>query len=111
MSVTYRVLDANWITSDQMDGLIPLPTEQELVQTGIYKHIRNPVYLGNYFIVGGFTFLTLDVIIFVLIVIQSVGFNYYTLDEEKALLKHFGSDYTQYFQRTGRFFPNYKDMN
>jgi protein-S-isoprenylcysteine O-methyltransferase Ste14 len=109
--VAFRTLGANWITSDQRDGRIPLPAEQKLIQTGIYKHIRNPVYLGNFFIVGGFAFLTLCVITFVLFVIQSVGFYYYALDEEKALLEHFGDEYARYFQRTGRFLPKHKRKN
>jgi protein-S-isoprenylcysteine O-methyltransferase Ste14 len=106
--VAFRALGANWITSDQKDGRIPLSAEQKLIQTGIYKHSRNPVYLGNFFIVGGFAFLTLCVITFILFVIQSVGFYYYALDEEKALLKHFGDEYAQYFQRTERFLPKHK---
>jgi protein-S-isoprenylcysteine O-methyltransferase Ste14 len=108
MFVAYRVLGANWMDSDQVDGRIRLPAEQELVQTGIYKHIRNPIYLGNFFVTGGFAFLTLDVLLILLFVIYVFGFYFLVLDEEKALLKHFGDEYAQYFQRTGRFFPKLK---
>src|SRR5512136_1061942 len=49
MFVAYSALGANFIDSDhQRDGRFPLPAEQKLIQTGIYKYIRNPVYLGTY---------------------------------------------------------------
>jgi len=110
MFVAYRVLGANFINSEQRDGRIPLPAEQELVQTGIYKHIRNPVYLGTYLVTGGWAFLTLDVLVVVFFIIYAVGLYFTVLDEEKALLKHFGDAYAQYFQRTGRFFPKHKEV-
>ena len=108
MLVSYKELGANWIDSVQKDGRIFLPEEQKLVQTGIYAQIRNPIYLATSFVFGGFAFLTLDVLVIVVFAIHSIGVYFQVLDEEKALLDHFGKQYAQYLQRTGRFFPKWK---
>ena len=108
MFVAYRELGANWLDGEQKGGHIPLPAEHELVQTGIYKYTRNPLYFASYFVFGGFVFLLMDDIILVLYVILVIGNHFQVLDEENALLDHFGEQYTQYCQRTGRFFPKWK---
>lgn len=106
--VSFRTLGANWIDSNQRGGRIPLPAEQELVQTGIYNHIRNPIYLGMYFIIGGWTFLLLDGLMLILFFMYVIGMYFLVLDEEKTLLDHFGDQYSRYLQQTGRFFPKLK---
>lgn len=108
MFVAYKELGANWLDGEQKGGHIPLPAEHELVQSGIYKHIRNPLYFASYFVFGGFVFLLMDDIVLVLFVIYVIGNHFQVLDEENALLDHFGDQYAQYFQRTGRFFPKWK---
>jgi protein-S-isoprenylcysteine O-methyltransferase Ste14 len=105
MFAAYRALGANWISGDQRDGRIPLPAEQELVQTGIYKHIRHPLYLASYFVFGGFTLMMLDGLMLILFIIYAIGIYFQAVDEEKALLDHFGDQYAKYLQRSGRFFP------
>jgi len=64
--------------------------------------------LGTYLVTGGWAFLTLDVLVVVFFVIYAIGLYFTVLDEEKALLNHFGDEYAKYFQRTGRFFPKHK---
>ena len=108
MFVAYRVLGANWIDGEQRGGHIPLPAEHELVQTGIYKYTRNPLYLASYLVLGGFVFLLLDYVLLAMFIIYMIGNYFMVLDEEKALLDHFGDQYAQYCQRTGRFFPKWK---
>jgi protein-S-isoprenylcysteine O-methyltransferase Ste14 len=108
MFVSYQTLGANWIDSVQKDGRIALPEEQKLVKSGIYAKIRNPIYLATSLVFGGFAFLTLDVLLILLFVIHSLGVYFQVLDEEKALLDHFGSQYTHYLQTAGRFFPRWK---
>jgi protein-S-isoprenylcysteine O-methyltransferase Ste14 len=105
MIVAYRALGANWITGEQWHGQIPLPAEQELVQTGIYRHIRHPAYLGSCFVLGGFTLMMLDGLMLILFIIYAIGIYFQAVDEEKALLDHFGDEYAKYLQRSGRFLP------
>ena len=108
MFMAYQVLGANWIDGEQRGGHIPLPAEQELVQTGIYKYTRNPLYLASYLVFGGFVFLLLDYVLLAMFIIYMIGNYFQVLDEEKALLEHFGDQYAQYRQHTGRFFPKRK---
>ena len=48
MFPAYKMLGANWIDSVQADGQFPIPAAHQLVQTGIYKHMRNPIYLATF---------------------------------------------------------------
>ncbi len=59
MFPAYKMLGANWIDSVQADGQFPIPAAHQLVQTGIYKHMRDPIYLATLLVFGGFAFLTL----------------------------------------------------
>jgi len=78
----------------------------EIVETGIYKIIRHPAYLGHLasllgigLVLGNWVGLT------ALVVLPLAGILYRIHVEESALLHHFGTAYQAYASRTKRLLP------
>ncbi len=77
--------------------------------TGMYSITRNPLYLGNYF-------MMLGVLLFVRVwwvpVIYTLAFWLYyeriIIAEEAFLMEKFGAEYEQYLRRTPAFLPNFR---
>jgi hypothetical protein len=78
-----------------------------LAFNGLYKHVRNPMYLGRFFIVLGYLLL---LEIWAVIPILFVLYWFYMYNrvrrEEKALRKIFGEPYDQYCASVNRFLPS-----
>lgn len=91
-------------------NLSPFPTPKphaELIQSGIYKYTRHPIYSGILFFTLGFSFYsenTLRLIIFFLLLIL---FRFKAVYEEKLLQDKF-SNYDAYKKTTGMFLPKMK---
>ncbi|MFX1364111.1 MAG: methyltransferase family protein [Promethearchaeota archaeon] len=85
---------------------IELPIDEtELITTGIYRIMRNPIVFGVFLLVFG-SFLIIPTIIVLLIAIFNIiTFNSKAIDEEKFLLQRFGDDYKNYKNRVGRYLP------
>ncbi len=85
---------------------IELPTDNtELVTSGIYRIMRNPIVFGIFLLVIG-SFLILPTIIVLLICIFNIlTFNSKAIDEEKFLLQRFGEKYNKYMNKVGRYLP------
>jgi protein-S-isoprenylcysteine O-methyltransferase Ste14 len=80
---------------------------KKLVTGGIFKHCRNPLYLGNIVIVTGlgiiansapFYFIGIPLFIFMYLAI--------TKAEEKYLRDRFGEEYIEYCKNVNRFMPD-----
>lgn len=91
-------------------SLSPFPTPKagaELIQSGIYKYVRHPIYTGILFFTFGFSLFsenTLRLIIFVSLLIL---FRFKAGYEEKLLQKKY-SNYEEYKKTTGMFLPRMK---
>lgn len=88
-------------------NLSPFPTPKsnsELITTGLYKHIRHPIYTGILVMFLGYSVystsvfkLLVTLLLFILFIIKS------TYEEKKLCLKF--DAYRTYSKATGRFFP------
>lgn len=82
-----------------------------MLDEGVYSIIRNPLYLGNFFIGFGFT-LASDFYSFLLLPFYSlVFFVYYYLivkEEERYLEEKFGERFIQYRKSTPAILPNFR---
>ncbi|MEO8961963.1 MAG: isoprenylcysteine carboxylmethyltransferase family protein [Ginsengibacter sp.] len=91
-------------------NLSPFPTPKpsaELIQSGIYKYIRHPIYSGILFFTYGYSLYsenTLRLLIFFLLLIL---FRFKAAYEENLLQVKF-SDYSTYKKTTGMFLPAMK---
>lgn len=81
----------------------------ELVTTGLYKIVRNPMYLGTFYIGSGFVFMLLPWwMVFIFAGVFYWRFNIQMRKEEKFLTDKFGKTYEEYCRRVPRIIPNVK---
>jgi protein-S-isoprenylcysteine O-methyltransferase Ste14 len=86
-------------------SVFPSPTEGSvLVQSGLYKYIRHPIYTGIMFLVFGWALKTGSVFQLVLALALTGLFVLKARYEERRLIAHY-PDYKAYQDRTGMFFP------
>jgi protein-S-isoprenylcysteine O-methyltransferase Ste14 len=79
---------------------------ETLVTQGIYKHVRNPMYLGNFLLIAGFA-LASNRWVFVLAGSAIAVYVHLAMvaAEEHFLRGRFGAEYDAYCARTPRFLP------
>ncbi len=85
---------------------VGIQEKHELIQTGWYRFVRHPGYLGTLLTFLGFAFATeswLSVIINV--VLFFIVYLYRIKVEETALVSHFGDSYRRYQEKTWRLIP------
>ena len=87
----------------------PIDPPKELVVSGLYNYVRNPMYVGVFLVILGhflwFGFLNL------LIYAVGVGLVFHafvTLYEEPNLKNRFGAVYEDYLRRAPRWIPKFK---
>lgn len=86
--------------------LSPLDPPRHLVVRGLYRYVRNPMYLSVTAIVLGEVLLTRSTALLVYWIIWFVTANMFVLMyEEPALRNEFGVSYDDYCRRAGRWFP------
>ena len=84
----------------------PIDAPKKLVVRGLYKYIRNPMYVGVLTVVLGWSILyhSLNLLLYALCV--AVGFNLFILlYEEPHLRQIFGNQYDEYCKKVGRWLP------
>jgi len=86
--------------------LSPLDPPRHLVVRGLYRYVRNPMYLSVTAIVLGEVLLTRSSALLVYWIIWFITANMFVLTyEEPALRNEFGASYDEYCRRVGRWFP------
>jgi len=78
----------------------------KLIETGLYKYIRHPGYLGQLIIFLGIT-TSLSNWLSILLMMTSVliGYIYRIRTEEKFLIEQMGNKYSDYQKRTKKLIP------
>ncbi len=98
----HKELGKNW------SPMLEIQDDQKLVDTGIYRHIRHPMYteMWMWSVCQG---LILQNWLLTIISTVSWGLLYFTRvpKEEKMLVELFGKDYEEYMKTTGRIFPKF----
>jgi len=87
------------------------PYAEGLVTEGIFRHCRNPLYVGNILMLLGVGILA-NSLVYVAIVIPIFLFVYQAivLAEENFLRGKFGPGYDEYCKHVNRWFPNLKGI-
>jgi protein-S-isoprenylcysteine O-methyltransferase Ste14 len=80
--------------------------DHTLIESGLYKHIRHPGYLGQIVIfIGTATALSNWLSIILMFIPVFIGYSYRIFIEEKFLVKLMGQEYIDYQKRTSKLIP------
>lgn len=85
---------------------VEFPKEKtELIISGIYRLIRNPIALGVYFLLIGSFLIIPNIYTLIISIINIIAFDRKVRDEEKFLLERFEQTYEEYKKKVGRYLP------
>ncbi len=85
---------------------IEFPIEEiELITSGIYKFMRNPIVFGIFLLVAGTFIIIPNILTLFSMIFNILTFDSKAKDEERFLTKTFGEEYLQYKNKVGRYFP------
>ena len=79
--------------------------EQSLIKSGIYAHIRHPIYTSGILLSLGLALVTSSLGGLALFILAVIAFVVRINAEEKALLAKFGVEHQEYAQNTGALLP------
>lgn len=86
--------------------LITAFSKGQLVTTGAYGVVRNPIYSSvTLFILPAISLITLTWVYFVVSVFLYIGVMIFIGEEEKQLTQAFGKEYEEYLLRVDRLIP------
>ena len=77
----------------------------EMINTGVFRIVRHPIYLGAILFYLGATLITMSIVsaaLWLFIVGFYISISRY---EERILIEAFGNDYLEYKKKTGMLFP------
>ena len=87
--------------------LAPVDPPRELVVRGLYRYVRNPMYLSVTTIVFGELLLTKSVDLLIYWIVWFVAVNLFVIGyEEPTLRRSFGESFDEYAGRVGRWIPS-----
>lgn len=85
-------------------ALEPWKTTSALVTSGIFRFLRNPIYLGFLFIGVGVGFYLNSLWVLLAQIDLYLLYRFYVIPKEETYLKNkFGNDYSNYCDRVGRW--------
>lgn len=93
---------------------IPAPSQppEKLIMAGLYKYIRNPMYIGDFIIILSESLLFGHILILVYLLIAILFVNILVIfKEEKGLENKFGNEYSEYKEKVPRWFPHFNLKN
>jgi protein-S-isoprenylcysteine O-methyltransferase Ste14 len=77
----------------------------ELIDDGIFKYIRHPLYSSLLFLTWGIFLKNTANLLLIVSVTSSIFLFLTALSDEKECIKYFGDQYNRYMNRTKRFIP------
>lgn len=86
-------------------GKLQIVEDHKLVEDGLYKHVRHPIYLGETVRNLGIVLLFSSIYGLVLIAAATVFLLFRMQKEEKMLTERFGKEYQEYQRKTKRIIP------
>jgi len=92
-------LGSNWANH------IKIYDEHTLVQTGMYKIVRHPLYASIMLMFYGAVLVYRNILCFIAVTFIFIPFMYYRAKQEETLLIQTFSEYNEYIKITGMFFP------
>jgi protein-S-isoprenylcysteine O-methyltransferase Ste14 len=94
-----------FVLGRRFSGLVAIQRDHQLVTTGIYRHVRNPSYLGLLLGSIGWALLFRSGVGIFIALLQLIPLVARIRSEERLLAEHFGAEYERYRARTWRLLP------
>jgi protein-S-isoprenylcysteine O-methyltransferase Ste14 len=91
--------------SRKAESLYHFEKTTELVDTGIFKYIRHPLYSSLIFLTWGILFKQVTIPLIIVAVVSTVFLYFTSITDEKECVAYFGDKYSEYMKRTKRFIP------
>ncbi len=86
-----------------------LDPPKELVVTGLYRYVRNPIYVGAMLVLFGYIVWSISACMILYSTFAFIAFNFLIILIEEPILKNtFGMAYSEYTQRIPRWIPKFK---
>ena len=87
----------------------PIDPPTELVVSGLYNYVRNPMYVGVFLVIlGHFLWFGFWNLLIYAVIVGVVFHAFVTLYEEPNLKNRFGAVYADYLRRVPRWIPKFK---
>lgn len=84
----------------------PFDPPERLVAGGLFRYVRNPMYLDAVLVLFGEALLLQSFIIFFYAIFMWISFHLFVVyNEEPRLRERFGEEYEEYVRRDPRLFP------
>ena len=90
----------------QFSYFVTIQKDHQLITTGIYSSIRHPIYLGVILLTTGLFLVFTSWYGFLFILFYSILLTHRMNQEEKLLLKYFGTVYQEYSSKSFRLIPH-----
>ena len=87
------------------EGLYHFEQTSKLVDTGIFKYIRHPLYSSLFFLAWGILLKNITVVTLIVSCLSALFLYLTAKADEKECVQYFGKQYVEYMRRTKRFVP------
>ena len=87
---------------------IPFSPTKELIVTGMYRYVRNPLYIAGSSVLIGETLLFQSLGLLIYFIFMFANFYVLALMEETVLGEKFGAKYEQYRKSVPRWIPRFE---
>jgi protein-S-isoprenylcysteine O-methyltransferase Ste14 len=87
------------------NSLYAFEKTSQLIETGIFKYIRHPLYCSLLLLTWGIFFKHFDYFLLIVAVVSSLALLLTAMMEEKENISYFGDQYREYMKRTSMFVP------
>lgn len=88
---------------------VPMDPPRELVVTGFYRYVRNPIYAGVFLIfLGHFLWFGYSSLLMYIMLAFLGAHLFIVLYEEPTLKRKFGTSYEEYLKRVPRWIPRFR---
>ena len=92
-------------TSRTEENLFGFEKTTQLIDTGVFKRIRHPLYASLIFVTWGIFLKNPTIILFIITLISSILLYFTSRFDEKECKHYFGSEYENYMKHTKMFIP------
>jgi protein-S-isoprenylcysteine O-methyltransferase Ste14 len=89
----------------QFSAYVTLQDEHQLVQSGIYRRIRHPLYLSLLLAAPGFALIFSSLLVWPILMVTAAFVAGRIRQEDRLLASRFGIEFEKYRRRAGRLLP------